>query len=70
MVLVSHPVIYVNWYGAMEYCKWLSDTSQARTSAYPVKRNGNMLLGGEIKARVFPYAGGHKLKEVGWYPPK
>ena len=58
-----HPIINVPWYGAMEYCKWLSKKTGA-VYRLPTEAEWKYAASG---SKGFPYAGGHKLKEVGWY---
>ena len=62
----DHPAIYVNWYGAVEYCKWLSGAT-GYNYRLPSEAEWEYAASGGPKSKGFLYAGGHKLKEVGWY---
>jgi len=59
-------MIYVNWYGAKEYTKWLM-----RKTGFPFRLPSEAewefaARGGKSNSR-FRYSGSNKIKEVGWY---
>lgn len=62
----QHPVINLTWFGAHEFCQWLS----AKTNKYyrlPSEAQWEYAARGGQDSLGFPYAGSHKLKEVAWY---
>ena len=64
--LEKHPIIYLNWYGAVAYCQWLSDKT-GQVYHLPSEAEWEYAAGEGNQSKGFPYAGGHKLKELGWY---
>ena len=62
----DHPVIVVSWYGAVEYCNWLSKKT-GHQYHLPSEAEWEYAASGGPKSKGFPFAGGHKLKQVGWY---
>lgn len=62
----NHPVIYVTWYGALEYCNWLS-AQLGKQFRLPSEEEWEFAAKGGIYSKGFTYSGGNKLKEVGWY---
>lgn len=61
-----HPMIYVSWYGARAYCKWLSNkTGQA--IRLPSEAEWEYAAKGGKHKSPFLYAGSNHLDEVGWY---
>ena len=64
--LERHPMVYVNWYGAKAYCEWLSIQS-GENFRLPSEAEWEYAARGGSESKEFPYAGSHKLKEVGWY---
>ena len=62
----TNPVIAVTWYGATEFCHWLS---QQTKEAYRLPSESEWeyaARGGKHKTRC-RYAGSNYLNEVGWY---
>jgi formylglycine-generating enzyme required for sulfatase activity len=62
----DHPVVVVTWYGAQEYNRWLSEQT-GRPYRLPSEAEWEYAARGGNQSLGFRYAGGHKLKEVGWY---
>ncbi len=62
----NHPIVAVSWYGAVEYCKWLS-AQTAQPYRLPSEAEWEFAARGGNAGLNFRYAGGNKLKEVGWY---
>lgn len=62
----SHPIIAASWYGAMEYCKWISRQTD-NNYQLPSESEWEFAANGGNKSLGFQYAGSNKLKEVGWY---
>ena len=62
----DHPVINVTWYGAIAYCDWLSE-KEGQPYRLPSEAEWEYVARGGVKSKDFLFAGGHKLKEVGWY---
>ncbi len=64
--LVHHPAVYVSWYGARAYCRWLS--AQSRNDyRLPSEVEWAYAAGLDRSVNNYPYAGSARLKEVGWY---
>ena len=66
MLFEDHPVINVTWYGAIAYCDWLSE-KEGQPYRLPSEAEWEYVARGGVKSKDFLFAGGHKLKEVGWY---
>lgn len=62
----QHPVINVTWYGANEFCKWLSQETNKQYSL-PSEAQWEFAARGGCESLGFPYAGSYKLKEVAWF---
>ncbi|MBL7804719.1 MAG: SUMF1/EgtB/PvdO family nonheme iron enzyme [Saprospiraceae bacterium] len=65
----KHPVVNVSWYGATEYCRWLSERT-GQNYRLPTEAEWEYAARGGQKAdpkRMFLYAGSDNLDEVAWY---
>jgi len=64
----KHPVIYVTWYGANEYCTWLSQKTEKKYQL-PSEAQWEYAAGGGANNRT-KYAGTNNendLKDFAWY---
>ena len=61
-----HPIIYVTWYGAREYCNWLYEKTGDQYRL-PSEAEWEYAARGGIHQADLTYAGSQKLKEVGWF---
>ncbi len=61
-----HPVVGISWHDAVAYCAWLS-AQTGHTYRLPSEAEWEYAARGGQRSQGFPYAGGHRLQEVGWY---
>ena len=62
----DYPVIFVSWYGAEAYCKWLSEITTKKTRL-PTEAEWEFAALGGIRSRGFYYAGGNSPSNLGWF---
>jgi sulfatase modifying factor 1 len=62
----DHPVVYVTWFGAWEYCQWLRDQTDMEYRLLSEAEWEYAARGGQ-ESKGFQYAGGDNLKQVGWF---
>lgn len=56
----NHPMVMVNYFGALEFCKWTG-------SSLPSEIEWMYAANGGIKSKSFKYAGANVLEKVGWF---
>ncbi len=61
----NHPAIYVSWYDAVEYCKWLSKKT-GKKFRLPTEAEWEFAARGGLKSKGYKYSGGDSLHLVGW----
>ncbi|MEM9885951.1 MAG: SUMF1/EgtB/PvdO family nonheme iron enzyme [Bacteroidota bacterium] len=62
----KHPMIYVTWYGANEYCEWLkAETGDNYT--LPSEWYWEYAASGGRQSKGFEYAGSNDVAKVAWY---
>lgn len=62
----THPVVEVSWYGAVAYCKWLSQKTGG-DYRLPSEAEWEFAARGGKDSRNYLYAGGNDLELVAWY---
>ena len=62
----QYPVVKVNWYGANEYAKWLSEKTGKRFYL-PSEAQWEYAARGGQKSQDYQYAGSNNIEEVAWY---
>lgn len=62
----EHPMVYVTYNDAINYCKWLSEKT-GDTYTLPTEAQWEFAAKGGILSRKYKYAGSNNLSEVGWH---
>ena len=62
----THPVLYVSWNDAMEYCNWLKQKT-GRTFTLPTEAQWEYAARGGKKSNGYKYAGSNDIGSVAWY---
>ena len=62
----DNPVVNVNWYGATDYAKWLSEKA-GHIYRLPGEVEWEFAARGGNKSQGYIYAGSDDLDEVAWY---
>jgi formylglycine-generating enzyme required for sulfatase activity len=62
----NYPIVNVDWYDAMEYCKWLSKITGEKYDL-PTEAQWEYAARGGKKTHGYEYSGSNNLKEVAWY---
>ncbi len=60
------PVIEVTWYGAKEYCKWLSNKT-GKNYRLPTEEEWEYAARGGKKSKGYKYSGSNGVDDVAWY---
>ena len=61
----THPVVYVSWFDAVEFCKWLSEKT-GKTFRLPTEAEFEYAAKGGNKSKGYAYPGGSNAEELGW----
>ncbi len=62
----KHPIVNVTWYGAYEYCRWLSQKTN-RPFRLPTEAEWEFAARGGLSSQQYKYSGSNDLDEVAWY---
>lgn len=62
----DHPIVYVNWQDAVDYCNWLSNKT-GKLYRLPTEAEWEYSARGGKLSKNFNYSGGQNLGMTGWY---
>ena len=62
----DHPIVYVNWYDANAYARWLSKKT-GLTYTLPTDKQWEYAARGGLKSNGFTYSGSDELGLVAWH---
>ena len=62
----NYPILNVDWYDAMEYCKWLSEQT-GENYTLPTEAQWEFAARGGNKSHNYVYSGSNDIDEVAWY---
>lgn len=62
----NHPVLYVSWNDANEFCKWLSRKT-GKTFRLPTEAEWEYAARGGNKSKGYKYAGSNNSDDVAWH---
>ncbi len=60
----NYPVVGVSWHDAVAFCEWLSEQT---LHPYRLPSEAEWEYAARGGSEEFPYAGGYRLEEVGWF---
>ncbi|MEI6411601.1 MAG: SUMF1/EgtB/PvdO family nonheme iron enzyme [Bacteroidota bacterium] len=63
----QHPVVYVSWFGAVAYCKWITTVVTDKLFRLPTEAEWEYAARGGRRSQHFKYAGSNTLDKVAWY---
>ena len=62
----NHPVLYVSWKDAVEFCSWLSYKTK-QTFRLPTEAEWEYAARGGNKSKGYKYSGGNSIDDVAWF---
>ena len=62
----THPIVYVSWQEAVDYCDWLSDKT-GELYRLPTEAEWEYAARGGNKSKGFKYSGAQSIDAVGWF---
>lgn len=62
----NHPMVYVSWNDAVDYCKWLS-LKLNRNITLPTEAQWEYAARGGNRSKGYKYAGSINISDVAWY---
>lgn len=62
----NNPVVYVSWFGAKEYCKWISFLTN-ETYRLPYEAEWEYAAKGGRESEKYKFSGGKNIEDVAWY---